>query len=276
MTEKIITEIINLKVKSEDIYKAFVYPLHKLGNHQKLTVLKTLKTELEELSRVLGSLLGYSSIQFSREIESEKIKLFQNNFSLICGRIQQQIFFEEHTTQVDNDLVNIKKEISLPEIYFDIEQTTKNNINNLVIFLDNAKKQIDYKYIDLSNKKKSVEELLSTLDKKDTLIKELNERIDDLKYVDAKEKSKETRIIDLEENLIKSYKASEQDLTIFKLHVIQIERALEDLTRQSKQLISDINHLEAKTIIKEQNSLELIKELKKEVLSNKYLLLNKK
>lgn len=275
MTEKIITDIIDLKIKAENIYKSFIYPLHKLGKNQRTDFLKTLKFDLEELSRVSGSLMGYSTIQFSREIESEKIKLFQNNFSAICGRIQQQIFFEEHSKDIDNDLVNIKKEISIPEIYFDIEQSTKNEINNLILFLENAKKQIDYKYVDLSNKKKSVEELLVLLTKKEELIKELNQKIDDLRYIDAKEKSKDSRIINLEEDLIKSYKASEQDLTIFKLHVIQIERSLEEITRQTKQLISDINHLETKTIIKEQNSLELIKELKKEVLTNKYLL-NKK
>ena len=276
MTNKIINDIIDVKVRAEKVYDTFIYPLHKLGKSQRTDFLKTLKTDLEELSRHLGSLTGYSAIQFSREIETEKIKLFQNNFSTICGRVQQQIFFEEHFKEVDNDLVNIKKEISLPEIYFNIEQTTKNEINNLILFLDSAKKQIDYKYIDLSNKKKSVEELLALLDKKEKLITELNQKIDDLKYVDAKEKTKDTRIINLEEDLIKSYKASEQDLTIFKLRVLQIEKALEDLTRQSKKLISDVNHLEAKTILKEQNSLELIKELKKEVLSSKYYILNKK
>ncbi len=275
MSEKVIDDIIDIKNHAEKVYNSFVYPLHKLGKNQRNEFLKVLKNDLENLSRILGSLLGYSAIQFSKEIESEKIKLFQNNFSTICGHIQQQIFFEEHTKEIESDLVNIKKEISMPEIYFNLEQTIKNEINNLILYLDHAKKQIDYKYIDLSNKKRSVEELLSILDKKETLIKELNQKIDDLKYVDAKEKSKETRIVNLEEDLIKSYKASEQDLTIFKLHVIQIERALEDLTRQTKQLISDINHLEAKTIVKEQNSLELIKELKKEVLANKYLLIKK-
>jgi hypothetical protein len=275
MTDKIVNEITDLKLRSENIYKSFIYPLHKLGKSQRVSFLKNLKLEIDELSRSVGSLLGYSSIQFSKEIESEKIKNFQEVFSDLSGKIQQQIFFEEHSTEIDNDLVNIKKEISLPEIYFNIEQITKNQINNLILFLESAKKQIEYKYIDLANKRKSVEELLAILDKKENLIKELNQKIDDLRYLDAKEKSKDSRIANLEEDLIKSYKASEQDLTIFKLHVIQIERTLEDITRQTKQLVSDINHLETKIIVKEQNSLELIKELKTELITNKYLL-NKK
>lgn len=275
MTEKIIKDILGIKEQANKIYESFVYPLYKLENKKKIEILKILKNDLENLSRICGSLLGYSSLQFAKEINSEKIRLFQNNISKICGKLQQQIFFEEHSKEIDNDLVNIKKEISLPEIYFNIEQTIKNEIKNLIIYLDSAKKQIEYKYVDISNKKKSVEELLSLLEKKENLILELNQKIDDLKYVAAKEKTKETRITNLEEELIKSYKASEQDLTIFKLHVLQIERILEVVTNQTKKLIADINRLETKIVVKEQNSLELIKELKTEVLANKYLLIKK-
>jgi len=275
MSEKIFKEIQDIKKTAEKTYNRFIYPLHKLGKSQRTDFLKDIKNDIENLSRILGALIGYSTIQFSRELDAEKIKIFQNNLSIISGKIHQHIFLEEHAKEIDNDLVNIKKEISLPEVLFEIEQTIKNEINNLILFLDNAKKQIEHKYVDLSNKKRSVDELLVLLDKKEDLIKELNHKIEELKYVDAKEKTKESRTVNLEEDLIKSYKASEQDLTIFKLHVLQIERALEDITRQTKKLISDINHLEAKTIIKEQNSLELIKELKKEALANKYLLIKK-
>jgi len=275
MGEKIIEDIIDIKAHAEKVYNSFVYPLHKLGKTERAEFLKNLKDELENLSRILGSLLGYSAIQFSKEIDSEKIKLFQNDFSAFCGKIQQQIFLELHTKEVDNYLVNIKNEISLPETYFNLEQTIKNEINNLNLYLDSIRKQIEYKYVDMINKKRSVEELLALLDKKENQIIELNKKIDELRYIEAKEKSKSSRISSLEEDLLKSYKASEQDLTIFKLHVLQIEKTLENLTRDTKQLVYDINQLEAKTMLKEQNSLDLIKELKKELLANRYLLTKK-
>ncbi len=275
MGEKIIEDIIDIKAHAEKVYNSFVYPLHKLGKTERAEFLKNLKDELENLSRTLGSLLGYSAIQFSKEIDSEKIKLFQNDFSAFCGKIQQQIFLELHTKEVDNYLVNIKNEISLPEAYFNLEQAIKNEINNLNLYLDSVRKQIEYKYVDMINKKRSVEELLALLDKKENQIIELNKKIDELRYIEAKEKSKSSRISSLEEDLLKSYKASEQDLTIFKLHVLQIEKTLENLTRDTKQLVYDINQLEAKTMLKEQNSLDLIKELKKELLANRYMLTKK-
>jgi len=59
------------------------------------------------------------------------------------------------------------------------------------------------------------------------------------------------------------------------LHIIHIEKSLDNLLRESKSLTQDINHLEAKNILKEQASLELIKELKKELLAAKYNLQKK-
>ena len=60
-------------------------------------------------------------------------------------------------------------------------------------------------------------------------------------------KEKDLRLHNLEEELLKSHKANEQDLTILKLHIIQIEKALDNILRESKSLTQDINHLEAKT-----------------------------
>lgn len=275
MSEKIIDEINEIKTHSEKIYNCFVYPTYKLGKTQRIEFLKILKNDLENLSRILGTLSGYATIQYSREIESDKIKLFQSKINTHSQNLQKQIFFEEHFKDIDNDLVNIKKEITLPEIYFNIEQTIKNELNNLILYLENIQKQINYRYTNIFNKKKSVDELLVLLDKKEETIKELNKKIEDLKYVDAKEKTKESRIISLEEELLKSYKISEQDLTIFKIQVIHIERALNEITKQTKQLTNDINRLESKTIVKEQMSLDLIRELKKENYANKYLLIKK-
>ncbi|MFA5745972.1 MAG: hypothetical protein WCX82_03655 [archaeon] len=276
MTEKIIEELSAIKYKANNIYDSFVYPLHKTSKTQRTSFLRILKNNLDELSKDLSKLQGYSVIQFSREIEPERIKLFQSRLIELSGKIQQLVFLEEHTTEVDDDLVNIKREITTPDVYFELEQYTKNEITNLVIFMENSKKQIDHKYVNLSNQKRSVEELLITLDKKDEKISELNKRIDELNWIDSKEKTKDVRLAGLEEELLKSYKASEQDLTILKLHIIHIERTLENLLRDSKSLTQDINHLEAKNILKEQTSLELIKELKKELLSSKYYIQNKK
>jgi len=276
MTEKIIEELSALKYKANSIYDSFVYPLHKTSKTQRSTILRTLKNNIDDLAKDLSKLQGYSVIQFSREIEPEKMKLFQSRFIEISGKLQQLIFFEEHTKDVDDDLTNIKKEITTPEVYFELEQSIKNEINSLIIFIDTSKNQIDHKYVNLSNQKRSVEELLVTIEKKDEKINELNKKVDELNWIDSKEKTKEIRLANLEEELLKSYKASEQDLTILKLHIIHLERTLENLLRDSKSLTQDINHLEAKNILKEQTSLELIKELKRELLSSKYFIKNKK
>ena len=275
MTEKIIEDLSQIKLKATTIYESFNYPLHRTSTAQRIPLLKALKANLDELIRQLNGLLGYSSIQFNKEIEPEKIRLFQSVFMEISGKLQQAIFLEEHTKIVENDLVNIKNEIATPEKYFEIEQAIKNNINNLIIFIDDTKKQLDYKYTNISNQKKSVEELLKTLERKEQTILELNRKIDELHWIDAKEKIKDTRLASLEEDLLKTYKANEQDLTILKLHIIHIEKALDNLLRESKSLTQDINHLEAKNILKEQASLELIKELKKELLAAKYNLQKK-
>lgn len=270
MTEKIIEELNQLKAKANSIYESFIYPLHRTSKTQRVSFLKDLKKNIDELSKELNGLVGYSTIQFTKEIEPEKVRIFQNNFIEISGKIQQVVFLEEHTTEVDDDLVKIKREISTPEMYFELEQKIKNNINNLIIYIDGSKTQIEYRYTNLSNQKKSVEELLKTLDRKEETIRELNKRIDELNWIAAKEKTKDSRLANLEEDLLKSYKANEQDLTILKLHIIHIEKALDNLLRESKSLTQDINHLEAKNITKEQTSLELIKELKKELLASKY------
>lgn len=275
MTEKIIEYLSQIKFKATSIYESFTYPLHRTSKIQRIPLLKTLKANLDELTRLLNGLLGYSSIQFNKEIEPEKIRLFQNVFMEISGKLQQSIFLEEHTKIVENDLVNIKNEIATPEKYFEIEQSVKNNINNLIIFVDDAKKQLDHKYTNLANQKKSVEELLKTLERKEQTILELNKKIDELNWIDSKEKAKDSRLASLEEDLLKTYKANEQDLTILKLHIIHIEKALDNLLRESKSLTQDINHLEAKNILKEQASLELIKELKKELIAAKYNLQKK-
>jgi hypothetical protein len=271
MTERIIEDISLLKAKAKITYDSFVYPLHRMSKTQRIPVLKDIKLNLDEIVRLLNGLLGYSSIQFGTDIEPEKIRLFQNVFMDISGKIQQAVFLEEHTTIVENDLVNIKNEIATPEKYFSIEQSIKNNINNLIIFLDSTKTTLDHKYTNISNQKRSVEELLKTLERKEQTIIELNKKIDQLNWIDAKEKTKESRLANLEEDLLKSYKANEQDLTILKLHIIHIEKALDNVLRESKFLTQDINHLEAKNILKEQASLELIKELKKELLASKYM-----
>lgn len=275
MTEKIIEDLSQIKLKATTIYESFTQPLHRIIKTQRILVLKALKANIDDLTRLLNGLLGYSAIQFNKEIEPEKIRLFQTIFMEIAGKIQQAIFLEEHTKIVENDLVNIKNEIATPEKYFEIEQSIKNNINNLFIFLDSTKTQLEHKYTDLVNQKKSVEELLKILERKEQTILELNKKIDELNWIDAKEKTKNSRLANLEEDLLKSYKANEQDLTILKLHVIHIGKALDNLLRESKSLTQDINHLEAKNILKEQASLELIKELKKELLASKYSLQKK-
>jgi hypothetical protein len=90
---------------------------------------------------------------YSSEIDSEKIKFFINDFLTIINKIKKQIFLEENTKQVDNDLLAIKSEITRPEIYFDIEKSLKNEINLLLDYLSRIKKSITHKYSEFLIKK---------------------------------------------------------------------------------------------------------------------------
>ena len=271
-SQNIIDLISEIELKSKSIYGYFDIPIYKQKPVDSLKTLHLLKENLEELTKSINSINSASLMTYSSEIDSEKIKFFINDFLTIINKIKKQIFLEENTKQVDNDLLAIKSEITRPEIYFDIEKSLKNEINLLLDYLSRIKKSITHKYSDISNQKRSVDELLKLLDKKDEKIVELNKRIDELNWIEAKEKSKDIMISELEEEFLKEIKVSNQELTILKVHSIAIQKELDNLYNQVKQLNQDIMQLEAKSIQKEKVAMQLVKELKKELLASKYII----
>lgn len=271
-SQNILDLISEIELKSKSIYGYFDVPIYKQKPVDSLKTLHLLKENLEELTKSINSINSASLMTYSSEIDSEKIKFFINDFLTIINKIKKQIFLEENTKQVDNDLLAIKSEITRPEIYFDIEKSLKNEINLLLDYLSRIKKSITHKYSDISNQKRSVEELLKILDKKDEKIIELNKKIDELNWIEAKEKSKDIMISELEEEFLKEIKVSNQELTILKVHSIAIQKELDNLYNQVKQLNQDIMQVEAKNIQKEKIAMQLVKELKKELLASKYII----
>jgi chromosome segregation ATPase len=264
--------ISEIELKSKSIYGYFDIPIYKQKPVDCLKTLHLLKENLEELTKNINSINSLSLLNYSSEIDSEKIKFFINDFLTIINKVKKQIFLEENTKQVDNDLLNIKAEITRPEIYFDIEKNLKNEINLLLDYLARIKKNITLKYSNITNQKRSVDELLKLIDKKDDKIIELNKKIDELNWIEAKENSKDIMISELEEEFLKEIKNTNQEMTILKVHSIAIQRELDNLYNQVKQLNQDIMQLEAKNIQKEKIAMQLVKELKKELLASKYLL----
>jgi hypothetical protein len=271
-SQNILDLISEIELKSKAIYGYFDIPIYKQKPVESLKTLHLLKESLEELTKKINSINSASLLTYSSEIDSEKIKFFINDFLTIINKIKKQIFLEENTKQVDNDLLNIKAEITRPEIYFDIEKNLKNEINLLLDYLARIKKNISIKYSNITNQKRSVDELLKLIDKKDEKIIELNKKIDELNWIEAKEQSKDIMISELEEEFLKEIKNSNQEVTVLKVHSIAIQRELDNLYNQVKQLNQDIMQLEAKSIQKEKVAMQLVKELKKELLASKYLL----
>ena len=271
-SQNILDLISEIELKSKAIYGYFDIPIYKQKPVDSLKTLHLLKESLEELTKKINSINSASLLTYSSEIDSEKIKFFINDFLTIINKIKKQIFLEENTKQVDNDLLNIKAEITRPEIYFDIEKNLKNEINLLLDYLTRIKKNISIKYSNITNQKRSVDELLKLIDKKDEKIIELNKKIDELNWIEAKEQSKDIMISELEEEFLKEIKNSNQEVTVLKVHSIAIQRELDNLYNQVKQLNQDIMQLEAKSIQKEKVAMQLVKELKKELLASKYLL----
>ena len=235
-SQNILDLISEIELKSKAIYGYFDIPIYKQKPVESLKTLHLLKESLEELTKKINSINSASLLTYSSEIDSEKIKFFINDFLTIINKIKKQIFLEENTKQVDNDLLNIKAEITRPEIYFDIEKNLKNEINLLLDYLARIKKNISIKYSNITNQKRSVDELLKLIDKKDEKIIELNKKIDELNWIEAKEQSKDIMISELEEEFLKEIKNSNQEVTVLKVHSIAIQRELDNLYNQVKQL----------------------------------------
>ncbi len=270
--KNIIEQIDSLLFKARNIYRSISVPLYKQEKDMLVSTLKKLKEELEELAKEILDIEKTVVTQYSYELSPKKLDLFYQNLLIIANKLNKHIFLETNKTEIRHDLVNIKEAITRPQTFYDMEEELKNEINIFIDFLENAKLQIKHKYINIGAKKKSSEELLKILSQKDSKIIELNKKIYDFKWLEAKDKAKESLISNLENELLRKTKAAEQNSTLLKMHIIKVESELSEIYRNIKKLNSDISHLDNSYLEKEKISLELIKELKDELLATRYAL----
>ncbi len=270
--EKIIKDYDDFENHARETYRSFMYPLYKQPKKELLETLTKIKELLENLSETIMERSRKYNLQEAKECNLKKLQLFAEDFLVLSKKIAREIYLEKNKKEVESDVIIIKEEITRPERYFRIEEDTKNILNIFFDYVFKIKEDIKYKFQDVNKQRKSVDELLLVLNKKDEKIKELNDDLKKYEIIDAQDKVKRSRLSELENEFLKKTKANEQDLTVLKLHVIQVEKELDSLYRNIRNLTNDIKHLEAKFIEKEKVSLELIKELKDELLSTRYLL----
>jgi hypothetical protein len=270
---KNIIEYLNeILLKSREIYREMSIPLYKLEKNQLIEKLKIIKENLDLLSRKILELNKYTVIQYSTEFNVSKMDLFYQNFLIMSNKINSQIFLEINKKEVNHELINIKESITRPQTFYDIEEGLKNELNLFIDFIENAKTKVKFKYTDISNQKKSIEELLRIVQEKEEKIKELTKKTNDYKWLEAKEKSKESLINNLEKELITKIKINEKNSVILNVHLLKVENEISEMYRTIKRLTHDITELEKSNSEKEKISLELIKELKDELLSARYAL----
>ena len=273
--DKIIKDFDDFENYAREIYRCFMVPLYRLKKKDLIDALKKINQFLENLSDEIMNRSRKYNIQEAKESNSQKLQLFAEDFLVLSKRAAREVYLEENKIEVDSDLISIKEEITKPEIYFTLEKDIKNILNIFFDYLQKTKEGVEYKFQNVSKQKRSVDDLLKILDHKDEKIQELNQNIKKYEILDAQTKVKHSKLSELEIDLIKKTKVNERDLTIVKLHIIQVEKELDSLYRNIRTLTNDIKQLENKYNDKEKASLELIKELKDELLSARYLLSKK-
>ncbi len=273
--EKIKKDLDDLENHAREIYRTFMMPLYKQPKKELIETLTKITTLLENLAETITNKARKYNIQEAKEVNIKKLNIFSEDFHILSKKISREMYLEQNKKEVSSDLLTIKEEITKPERYFRIEEDTKNTLNIFFDYLLKTKEEVSYRFQNVNKQRKSVDELLKVLDKKDERIKELHEDVKRYELIDAQDKVKRSNLSELENDFLKKTKANEQDLTVLKLHVLQVEKELDSLYRNIRGLTNDIKHLEAKFIDKEKVSLELIKELKDELLSTRYLLSKK-
>lgn len=268
----IIEYLDELLIKSREIYRTINIPLHKLEKKELIDKLTELKDKIDALAKNILELNKYTVIQYSLEVNSNKMDLFYQNFLMLSNKINTQLFLEINKKEINHELINIKEAITRPQTFYDLEELLKNEITLLISYLEEIKTKIKYKYVDINNQKKSIEELLRIIQDKEENIKELNKKVQDYKWLESKEKAKSSLITNLENELIKKIKINERNATMLNLHLVKVETEISEMYKVIKKLSTQIIEIENSNIEKEKIALELIKELKDELLSTRYAL----
>ncbi len=273
--KNIIEYLDEILVASREIYRLMSTPLYKLEKKKLIDNLSEIKTQTDSLARKILELNKYTAIQYSSELNVSKMDLFYQNFLMMSNKINSQIFLETNKKEINHDLVNLKEAITRPQIFYDLEELLKNELTLFIGFIEESKTKIKYKYVDMTNQKKSIEELLRIIQDKEENLKELRKKVQDFKWLEAKEKAKESLITNLENELIKRIKINEKNSVMLNVHLIKVETEITEMHRVIKKLTSDVIEVEKSNLEKEKIALELIKELKDELLSTRYALSKK-
>jgi hypothetical protein len=274
--KNIIDDLEELIYLSREIYKSIKNPLYKLEKKELIETLTNLKTDLEVFTKKILNINKYTIIQYSSEINSNKLDLFYQDFLQITNKINTQIFLETNKKEIDHKLINIKEAITKPQTFYDIEEELKNEISLFINHIEESKTKIQHKYTNITTQKKSIEELLKIAYEKEEKIKELTKKVQDFKWLEAKEKAKESLISNLERELIKQIKINEKNSTIINMHLIKIENEITEMYRNIRKINLEVKEVEKSNFEKEKIALELIKELKDELLTTRYALLKTK
>ncbi len=259
-------------ILSREVYRTIKEPLYKLQKKELTDTLTEIKNNLDFLSKKILELNKYTVIQYSSELNVSKMDLFYQNFLMISNKINSQIFLEINKKEINHELVNIKEAITRPQTFYDIEEQLKNELNLFINFVEETKTKVKYKYVDITNQKKSIEELLRITYDKEQQIKELTKKVSDFKWLEAKEKAKESLITNLEHDLIKKIKINEKNSVVLNIQLVKVENEISEMYRIIKRLGNDFTEIERSNLEKEKIALELIKELKDELLSSRYAL----
>lgn len=270
--KNILEYIDEILIKSREVYREINVPLYKLEKTELVKKLEVLKENLDKLSKKTLQLNKYTAIQYSSEINSSKMDFFYQNFLIISNKINSQIFLEKNKKEIKHDLINIKEAITRPQFFYDLEEEIKNELNLFISYLNESKTKVKHKYVNISNQKRSIEELLSIVYEKEEKIKNLDKKIQDYKWLDAKYKARESLVSNLEKELIEKIKINEQKSTILNVHLVKVENEVTEMYRVIKKLTNEVNQIEKSNQEKEKLALELIKELKDELLSVRYAL----
>ena len=270
--EDIETKIDSLLSKTRECYRVINYPLHTLEKTEIIRTLGSLKASLETLAKEIFEANREAHLQYISELNPKKLDIFHQNFLILANKVNKHLFLELNKKEITNDLLNIKEAITRPQGYYDLEEEVKNELNIFIQYLEGAKKTIENKYIDIGAQRRSSEQLMTLVSQKDNKILELNKKVEEYRWLEAKEKMTVSKISNLESELLSKTKATEQNQTLLKIHVVHLEQELANIYRNIKQLNNDITHLDNSQLEKEKISLELIKELKDELLTTRYAL----
>jgi len=270
--DDVYTKIDLLLSKTRECYRIITNPLHTLEKIEIIRTLGALREALEKISKEIGEANRGMNLQYVSELNPKKLDLFHQNFLMLANKVNKHLFIELHKKEITNDLLNIKEAITRPQGYYDLEEEVKNELNIFIQFLEGAKKIIENKYVDIGAQKRSSEQLMTLVSQKDNKILNLNKQLEEYRWLEAKEKMVASKISNLESELISKTKVTEQNQTLLKIHIVHLEQELANIYRHIKQLNNDITNLDNSQLEKERIALELIKELKDELLTTRYAL----